>query len=178
MSVLPDLLAPGLKVVFCGTAVGNRSAAVRAYYAGRGNQFWAILHRIGLTPTVLEPAEYGTLLEYSIGLTDLAKNTFGNDDDLSADSFDVQGLRRKLETFAPRAVAFNGKRGAKIFLDRKVEYGLQPEKVGRTAVFVLPSTSGAARGYWDERVLAGTRKMRSAKVELRPETPRPLVQFV
>ncbi|HHW27512.1 MAG TPA: mismatch-specific DNA-glycosylase [Firmicutes bacterium] len=151
MAVLPDLLSPGLKVVFCGTAVGNRSTAVRAYYAGRGNQFWAVLHRIGLTPRVLEPSEYSKLLEYGIGLTDLAKNDFGNDEDLSKDSFDVQGLRRKLQVFAPRAVAFNGKRGAEIFLGRSVEYGRQSESVGTTAIFVLPSTSGAARGYWDER---------------------------
>lgn len=154
MPVLPDVLAPGLKVVFCGTAVGNRSAAVRAYYAGKGNQFWAVLHRVGLTPRVLEPSEYDRLLEYGIGLTDLAKNVFGNDDELFSDSFDVAGLRRKIEMFAPRVVAFNGKRAAEKFLGRKgieIQYGLQPERVGKTIVFVLPSTSGAARCYWDER---------------------------
>lgn len=151
MSVLPDLLAPGLRIVFCGTAVGKRSAEVGAYHAGRGNRFWIVLHRVGLTPKPLEPSEYNRLLEYGIGLTDLAKNTFGNDDDLSRGSFDVQGLRRKLETFAPIAVAFNGKRGAEVFLSQKVGYGLQPERVGEPSVFVLPSTSGAARRYWDER---------------------------
>jgi len=50
VDILPDVLKPGLKVVFCGTAAGNRSAKIKAYYAGRDNQFWAVLHRIGLTP--------------------------------------------------------------------------------------------------------------------------------
>jgi TDG/mug DNA glycosylase family protein len=151
MPVLPDVIQPGLKAVFCGVAAGNRSAYVGAYYAGRGNRFWDILWRVGLTPRVLAPSEFRCLLDYGLGLTDLAKNFSGNDEEVDRSSFDSIGLARKLEVVAPWVVAFNGKKAAQVFLCRQADYGLQPEMVGRTAIFVLPSTSGAARGFWDPK---------------------------
>jgi hypothetical protein len=69
--VLPDVLGPGLRVVFCGTAVGSASAKRGAYYAGPGNKFWPTLHAIGLTPRRLMPEEFRSVLDYGIGLTDL-----------------------------------------------------------------------------------------------------------
>jgi double-stranded uracil-DNA glycosylase len=148
--VLRDLLEPGMKVVFCGTAVGPESAKRQAYYAGPGNRFWETLHRIGLVPRRLEPAEWRRLRDFGIGLTDLAKEKFGIDEGLAWDDFDAAALRDKVERFAPTALAFNGKKAAQIFYEGKVAYGEQPESVGSTRVFVLPSTSAAARAYWDE----------------------------
>lgn len=151
MSVLPDVLKLGLKVVFCGTSVGNKSAKAAAYYAGPGNQFWNILSRIGLTPRQLNPQEFRSLLQYGIGLTDLVKERSGNDDELVSSDFDRDGLIAKIEQFQPKALAFNGKRASKAFFDnRHIDYGRQPKTIGSTALFVLPSTSGAARKYWDE----------------------------
>jgi len=150
--VLPDMLATGLRVGFCGTAVGTQSAVRGAYYAGPGNSFWRTLHAIGLTPTVLAPDEFQRLSEYGIGLTDIAKCRAGNDDVLVASDFGSQALVEKLQTFSPRAVAFNGKRAAAAFYDCRtaaVHYGVQPEPIGTTRVFVLPSTSGSARSYWN-----------------------------
>jgi len=138
-----------LKAVFCGTAAGTQSAQAGAYYAGRGNYFWHTLFETGLTPCKLEPHEFRSLLTYDIGLTDLVKVEYGPDDALQTSSFDVDGLRAKIERFAPQTLAFNGKRAAKEFLGRPVAYGPQPEHVGATALFVLPSTSGAARRWWD-----------------------------
>lgn len=147
---LPDLLQTGLKVVFCGTAAGTRSAAVGAYYAGRGNKFWRTLHEIGLTPRQLQPQAFPMLLHFNIGLTDIAKTYSGADSGLRRSHFDADGLRRKIETFAPLAFAFNGKRAARAFYGgRTITYGQQPEKIGTTTLFVLPSTSGAASGFWD-----------------------------
>jgi TDG/mug DNA glycosylase family protein len=60
---LPDLLRPGLRLVICGTAAGRTSAAQRAYYAGRGNKFWRVLHEVGLTVTEFRPRDYALLLE-------------------------------------------------------------------------------------------------------------------
>ncbi len=77
MNVLPDVLAPGLRIVFCGTAVGSASARRRAYYAGPGNSFWPTLFTVGLTPRQLRPEEYATVIEYGLGLTDLAKSIAG-----------------------------------------------------------------------------------------------------
>jgi TDG/mug DNA glycosylase family protein len=151
VSVLPDVLAPGLKVVFCGTAVGDQSARAGAYYAGPGNQFWKVLFRVGLTPRQLRPQEFHLLLEHGIGLTDLAKTRFGSDSSLVASDFDCDALIVKIKKFAPQALAFNGKQAAKEFYNRRyVDYGRWPEPLGQTVVFVLPSTSGAARRYWDE----------------------------
>ncbi|WP_422392985.1 G/U mismatch-specific DNA glycosylase [Moorella humiferrea] len=89
MDILPDVIKPGLKVIFCGMAAGNRSATIGSYYAGRGNQFWAVLYRIGLTPRQLQPREYRSLLSYGIGLTDLVKSVSGNDNTLDNEFFDI-----------------------------------------------------------------------------------------
>ena len=147
--ILPDMLAPGLRVVFCGTAAGKVSAQKRAYYAGPGNRFWPTLHEIRLTPRRLEPAEFPKVLEFGIGLTDVAKAVSGADSDLPPHGFDAESLRLKVTRFAPEALAFNGKRAANEFFGGSASYGRQSEMVGSTVVFVLPSTSGAARRYWD-----------------------------
>lgn len=146
---LPDVLPPGLKVVFCGTAAGTRSAKVGAYYAGRGNKFWRTLQQIGLTPRLLDPHEFTILPHYGVGLTDIAKTYSGPDKGLRAAHFDADGLRHRVERAAPRALAFNGKKAGRAFYGTAVAYGRQAEQIGETMVFVLPSTSGAASGFWD-----------------------------
>jgi double-stranded uracil-DNA glycosylase len=149
--ILPDILAPGLRLVVCGTAAGTRSAELGAYYAGPGNRFWGMLHRVGLTPTVLAPADFRGVLTYGIGLTDIVKTAFGPDSDLKSTDFDRKGLRRRIEMFQPRILAFNGKRSASAFFGESVAYGHQSNRdIGATKVYVAPSTSGAARGFWDE----------------------------
>lgn len=148
--MLPDVLTSGLDLVVCGSAVGPKSAAVGAYYAGPGNRFWSTLASVGLTPRQLAPHEYHSLCDYGIGLTDLAKCITGVDRALPRDAYDPNSLRRKLEIHRPRFLCFNGKAPAKAFLDRKiVALGLQSETLGATAIFVAPSTSRAANAYWD-----------------------------
>lgn len=149
--VLPDLLQPGLALVFCGTAAGRRSAAERAYYAHPGNLFWRALFEAGLTPRLLAPAEFPLLAGYGIGLTDLAKRHSGNDADLPRDAFDAPALRVRIERDAPRLLAFTSKNAARAALGRAVSYGMQDETLGQTRLFVLPSPSGQARGHWDIR---------------------------
>ena len=148
--VLPDLLAPGLEVVFCGSAVGAASARLGAYYAGPGNKFWPMLHKIGLTPTRLDPLDLPDLARLGIGLTDMAKTASGADAALPRGADDPGGLRAKIARYRPRALAFNGKRAAGVFFARAVAYGRQDAALGGTAVFVLPSTSGLAVRFWDE----------------------------
>lgn len=147
--VLPDLLLPGLKVVFCGTAAGAASARRGAYYAGPGNKFWKTLYALGFTPRLLEPAEFPLLPQYGIGLTDIAKSYSGADSGLRRSHFDADGLRLKIHENAPLVFAFNGKKAAQAFYGASVVYGQQPERVAATSVFVLPSTSGAASGFWN-----------------------------
>jgi TDG/mug DNA glycosylase family protein len=150
MAVLPDVLAPDLRVVFCGTAAGFTSAAAGTYYAGAGNRLWEVLHRVGLIPRLLSPQEYATLPEYGLGLTDLVKQAAGPDESLVDSDYDVAAFEAKVLLFRPQAVAFSGLRASRAYFGRRATYGRQPERIGSSAVFVLPSTSGAARRYWRE----------------------------
>ncbi len=155
--ILPDVLAADLRIVFCGSAAGFKSAALRAYYARPGNKFWPTLYRVGLTPRPIAPAEFRTVLEFSIGLTDLCKTGFGNDVDLDPTHDDVPGLLRKIKRYKPRVLAFTAKRPAAIVLrelgagKEPPAYGLHDLTIGETKLFVLTSPSGRAGSFWDER---------------------------
>ena len=143
------MLAPGLRVVFCGTAAGQEAARVRAPYAGPGNRFYAVLHEVGLTPRELRPAEFRELRALGIGLTDVAKYAVGRDSVLQPSDFDARAVIDKVERYAPGVLAFVGKRAAREVLGRPGAYGPQAERIGMSTVWIVPSTSGAARGFWD-----------------------------
>jgi TDG/mug DNA glycosylase family protein len=143
------VLQPGLRVVFCGTAAGAVAARVGAPYAGPGNRFWWVLHETGLTPRELQPREFRTLPRYGIGLTDVAKFASGSDASLARTDFDAAAVIAKIERHKPRILAFVGKRAAREVLGRQARYGPQGVRIGVSDVWVVPSTSGAARGSWD-----------------------------
>jgi len=152
-AILPDLLAPGLDLVLCGTAPSRISKRVGAYYATQGNLFWPTLHAVGLTPRLLAPTEYPDMLALRIGLTDLNKTEWGSDAELSAAAFDVAGLRAKLARCAPAAVAFTSKTAGSRFFGKPVGYGRQAEPgladlPAGIVWFVLASPSGRARSHW------------------------------
>ena len=147
--ILPDVLGPGLRVVFCGTAASAAAARIGAPYAGPGNYFWPTLHEVGLTPRRLEPTEFRQALRYGIGLTDLCKTRSGSDREIGTDGFDPAALLAKLERFAPEWVAFTSKTAAQAALGGSPSYGEQPGRLADSRVYVLPSPSGRARRYWD-----------------------------
>jgi TDG/mug DNA glycosylase family protein len=97
---------------------------------------------------LLAPAEFRLLPQWGLGLTDVNKTESGRDAALSRDAFDPDALRAKIETYQPRFLATTGKASGRHVLGRPCDYGLQPETIGATRIFVLPSTSGAARGHW------------------------------
>ncbi len=149
MDVLPDLLAPNLDLVICGTGAGERSAAVGHYYAGPGNRLWRTLYDVGLTPVELDPTRAAELLPLGIGLTDLVKEQAGSDHILSFSAQAALRLRLTIGAHRPWYLCFNGKRAAQEFLGRAhVDYGVNG-RLGRTTLFVAPSTSRAANGSWD-----------------------------
>jgi double-stranded uracil-DNA glycosylase len=147
--MLPDLLRSNLKLVICGTAAGTRSAILQEYYAGKGNKFWRTLFEIGLTGEQLLPKQYDKLLEYNIGLTDLVKNKSGMDSTLLRSDYGSESLLIKIKEYKPKILCFNGKRSAEGFLLRSVDYGLQTEVIENTKLFIAPSTSNSANGFWD-----------------------------
>jgi TDG/mug DNA glycosylase family protein len=147
--LVPDLLAPGLDLVFCGTAPSPISFRERAYYANPGNGFWPTLHAVGLTPERLAPKRYRELLDLQLGLTDLNKTEYGSDHELSADAMDADSLHAKLRRYRPAAIAFTSKNAASLALGiRAPAYGRQAEALEGAIAFVLASPSGRARSFW------------------------------
>lgn len=153
--VLPDVLLPGLTIVFCGTAAGTVSAQRGAYYAHPQNKFWRTLHDTGLTPRRYKPEEFAVLSQLGIGLTDIAKQAFGMDSELPRHSLGcaaTDALRERILDIAPRILAFTSLTGGRRFLGSKVTLGPQTETVGATRLWVLPSPSPAAHWNWDASV--------------------------
>jgi TDG/mug DNA glycosylase family protein len=150
--VLPDVLVPGLTLVFCGTAPSRVSAERRVYYGNPTNRFWPTLRQIGLIPADFAPERFWELPRFGLGLTDMAKRAVGSDSDLRRSDFDRERFLRAMAHFRPRAVAFTSKKAASIYLQQptpQIAYGWQPELMPSLKVYVLPSPSGAAVGYWD-----------------------------
>jgi len=149
MSILPDTLGADLKVVFCGTVVGNESAVRGHYYSKSGNSFWELLHQAGFTPRQLRPDEDGTLPGFGIGVTDLVKEV-AQSHDRGLDFANASSVAGHIEQFAPTWIPFNSKtagaEAAKALGRGKPRLGIAPWRIGHTRVFVLPSSSGANRG--------------------------------
>jgi TDG/mug DNA glycosylase family protein len=144
MRTLPDYLRRGMKLVVVGFNPGERSARAGHYYAGRGNLFWPLLHDSGIVPELLDYRDDRRLIEFGIGLTDLVKRPTRGIEEIERHEF-AEGrvlLAQKLEQYAPRVVAFNGKLVFEKFAQRRCKLGLQKERLYGAHVFVLPSTSG------------------------------------
>ena len=154
--LVPDLLGPDLKLVFCGTAPSKASAAAMAYYAKPGNKFWPTLHAVGITPTRFAPQEYPALLGLGIGLTDLCKVHAGVDSELPEGAFDRTALARKLRKYQPKIVAFTSKNAAQSYFGHAVDYGWyainQSSRQASSRLFVLPSPSGLATRFFDVEI--------------------------
>jgi len=144
-SEVPDVLAPGLDVVFCGINPGRVSAAARAHFANPRNDFWRLLREAGFTPRLLAPEEQFSLLEHRCGLTNAAFRTTPGSGDLRRGDF--AGAAERLGGIAselqPRAIAFVGKEAYRGAFGERPELGLQARRLDETALFVLPSTSPA-----------------------------------
>jgi TDG/mug DNA glycosylase family protein len=154
-SAVPDVLGPGMRVVFCGINPGYWSAAAGAAFANPRNDFWRLLHAAGFTPRQLVPAEQAELLEYGVGLTNAVRRTTRGSGELRKRDF--AGARDRLEdivhTYAPRAIGFVGKIAYTGVFGGRAEHGVQERRLGGTALFVLPSTSPAnAAVPWEERL--------------------------
>jgi double-stranded uracil-DNA glycosylase len=113
--------------------------------------FWPTLFDVGLTPRRLNPNEYPSITHYRLGLTDLAKNIAGVDNVLKGHHFGRDALREKIRTHQPHVLAFTSKRAAEEYLELPASYGQLKQTIGTTALFVLPSPSGAARRYWSNQ---------------------------
>ncbi len=149
MKRLPDYLRPGLDLVFVGINPGLRSAATGHHYAGPGNHFWPLLHESGLVPEPLTCEQDARVLEWNIGLTNMVPRASRSLSDLSPAELraGAEALRRKLLACQPRVVCFNGKRIYEVFSGRRCGFGLQPDRLDGTIVYVMPSTSARTASH-------------------------------
>ncbi len=144
-SAVPDVLAPGLDVLFCGINPGRFSAAAAAHFANPRNDFWRLLHEACFTPRLLEPAEQFELPRHGVGVTNAANRTTPGSGDLRSADFagSEERLGRLARELRPRFVAFVGKEAYRGAFRERPQLGLQTRRLDDSALFVLPSTSPA-----------------------------------
>jgi double-stranded uracil-DNA glycosylase len=148
---LPDQLRFHLRLVFVGTAAGQRSADLGHYYAHPGNRFWRTIRDVGLTPRRYQPHEFPALLELGIGFTDMCKLGAGMDHEALKAGVDVAAFTEKMRRYRPATVAFTSKKAASLFYGKpttRIALGRQQPSDDFPTVFVLASPSGAASGAW------------------------------
>ncbi len=147
---LPDLIGPGLKVLFCGINPSLYSACVRHHFARPGNRFWPALAAAGFTDRLLHPSQQGELLQRGYGLTNLAGRATAQAAELTAAEL-VAGaarLAKKVRRYRPAFVAFLGVSAYRTAFDRqRARLGLQAEPLVGAGVWVLPSPSGLNAHY-------------------------------
>jgi TDG/mug DNA glycosylase family protein len=151
---VPDVLAPGLRIVFVGINPGRVSAAAAAHFANPRNDFWRLLHGARLTSRLYEPHEQFALLDEGIGVTNAAYRTTPGSGDLRRADFagSAERLERIARELSPAWLAFVGKEAYRGAFGERPELGLQDRRLGGTQLFVLPSTSPAnAAVPWAER---------------------------
>lgn len=166
---LPDYLAPGLDVIFVGINPGLYSAARRHYYARPGNLFWRALHESGLTSKRLGPEDDERLPTFGMGLTDVVARSSRGSSDLSRDELAQGGraLLSRVRRYAPRIACFNGLTGYRACFKRTARPGLQPDRVGGTCVYVIPSTSRRNAAYSPEAVIGHFRALKTLLDEMK-----------
>jgi len=144
-SAVPDVLAPGLRVVFCGINPGFVSAAAGAHFANSRNDFWRLLHDAGFTPRLVAPEEQFEVLKFGIGLTNAAARTTRGSGDLRRSDFleTAERLSALAGELRPGWLAFVGKEAYRGTYRERPELGEQTRRLGETRLFVLPSTSPA-----------------------------------
>jgi TDG/mug DNA glycosylase family protein len=153
---IPDVAAPGLRVLFCGINPGLYSAATGYHFARPGNRFWPALHQSGFTPRQLDPSEQDQLLALGLGITNVAARATARADELSPDELRAGGalLRAKAGQLKPRWLAILGVTAYRTAFGIKgAVVGPQDEAFGTTRIWVLPNPSGL-NAHWSAQAMA------------------------
>jgi double-stranded uracil-DNA glycosylase len=154
-SAVPDVLASGLRVVFCGINPGRWSDRAAAHFANPRNDFWRLLHEAGFTPRLYAPEEQHDLPALGLGLTNAAYRTTPGSGDLRRADFagSAERLERLARELHPAWIAFVGKEAYRGAFGERADLGVQERNLGETQLFVLPSTSPAnAAVSYEERL--------------------------
>jgi TDG/mug DNA glycosylase family protein len=162
---LPDVIAPGLRVLFCGINPGLYTAAVGHHFARPGNRFWPALYKSGFTDRLLSPFEERELLELQLGISNVVPHATAAASELSREDFAKGGrtLRAKVRRYRPRIVAVLGV-GAyrEAFARPKAVIGEQDERIADAHVWVLPNPSGLNANYQIDDLVQLFKELRNA----------------
>ncbi|XXZ54306.1 G/U mismatch-specific DNA glycosylase [Sorangium sp. So ce341] len=162
---VPDVIAPDLRVLFCGINPGLYTAAVGHNFARPGNRFWPALHAGGFTDRVLSPFEERELLKLGYGITNVVERATASADELSADELAAGGARlaAKVRRYRPRILAVLGIGAYRSAFGRPhAAPGPQPETLDATRIWVLPNPSGLNASYQPDKLAAMFRALRDA----------------
>ena len=160
-----DIIAPDLKILFCGINPSVYSAVVGHHFARPGNRFWPALYNGGLTPRLMRPDEDEQLLDYKLGVTNMAARATVAAADLEIDELRAGGplLIAKIEQFRPRWLAILGIGAYRVAFDEpKAIIGRQTRVIGATKIWVLPNPSGLNAHYPPAALAAKFRDLRAA----------------
>ena len=147
---VPDLVAPGLRVLFCGINPGLYSGAVGHHFARPGNRFWPALHAGGFTPRVLSPFEERELLQWGFGITNIVPHATARAEELSVKELraGAKRLEAKVRRYRPRICAVVGVGAYRVAFGRPAAVlGRQEERIGESQLWVLPNPSGLNAHY-------------------------------
>jgi TDG/mug DNA glycosylase family protein len=171
---LPDIIATGLDVLFCGINPGLYSAATGCHFARPGNRFWPALAAAGFTPTRFQPSQQRELLACGLGITNVVDRATATAAELTDDEIRAgrPALERKVRRYRPRAVAVVGIGAYRIAFDRpRAVIGRQPEAIEGALLWVLPNTSGLNAHYQAAGFAQAFAELRGALSEAPPPPP-------
>lgn len=147
---VPDVVSPGLSVLFVGINPGLYSGAVGHHFSRPGNRFWRTLHLAGFTDRLLSPFEERELIGLGVGITNLVARATAGANDLSPEELPrgARRLERKVQRLVPAWVAFLGL-GAYRTAFRQADANVGPQElcIGRSRVWLLPNPSGLNAHY-------------------------------
>lgn len=147
---LPDVIAPNLRVLFCGINPGLYTAAVGHHFARPGNRFWPALHKSGFTNRLLSPFEERKLLKLGIGISNVVPHATASAAELTKEDFIESGrlLAAKVRRYQPKVIAILGVGAYRTaFAKPKAVIGEQSERIHDARVWVLPNPSGLNANY-------------------------------
>lgn len=162
---LPDILAPGLDVVFCGINPGRRAVASGHHFDGRGNRFWRVLYLAGFTPVSMTPAQDRLLPALGCGLATVVGRATASASELAAHEFAAaaEGFVAKIRACEPRHLAFLGKAAYAGMTGRQeLAWGRQAELFAGAQAWVLPNPSGLNRAFSLDDLVAAYKALRVA----------------
>ncbi|TBL74224.1 G/U mismatch-specific DNA glycosylase [Obesumbacterium proteus] len=153
--MLQDIIAPDLRVIFCGINPGLSSAHQGFHFANPTNRFWKVIHLAGFTQRQLAPQDERHLLDTGCGITALVSRPTVTAAEVTREELRAGGdaLEQKILRYQPQSIAILGKQAyTQAFGIRKVEWGHQEKSIGKTQIWVLPNPSGLSRITVDELV--------------------------